>query len=74
MKPGELKQIQARLGYTNAELAERMHVSVSLIEKYRLGSVPIRKPFAELLKRISNEHKNTRTDEARRIKNDTAAD
>lgn len=53
MKPDELKYLQARLGLTNAALADAIGVSESTIVKLRGGQHPIRKPIAVAVKALS---------------------
>ena len=45
MTPDELKQLQAALGMTNAQLADAIGVSESTIVKLRGGQHPIRRPI-----------------------------
>lgn len=40
---------QANMGWTNAKAADRLHVCVSTIEKWRAGAVPIPGTAAALL-------------------------
>lgn len=53
MTPDEMKELQAALGMTNAQLAEAIGVSESTIVKLRGGQHPIRKPIAAAIRALT---------------------
>lgn len=50
-----LKEIQEYINYTNQELADRLYISVSLLEKYRAGTRRITPVIGRLLERVYHE-------------------
>ena len=49
MTAAEFKSRQALMRWTNPQTAERLHVSLSTIEKWRAGAVPVPGTAAALL-------------------------
>jgi len=54
-----LKKIQEVTGLTNQEMADRLFVSVSMVEKMRAGARRIRPDIAATLERIYHEERRT---------------
>lgn len=53
MKPAAFRKLQAKLAWTNQKIADRLHVSLSTIEKWRAGTVPIPPTASALLLAIA---------------------
>jgi DNA-binding transcriptional regulator YiaG len=55
--PAEFKRIRARLGLTQAAIADAIGVHRVTVAKWEAGDRGIPEPVARLLKRIQAEHK-----------------
>lgn len=55
MTPAELRAIRARLGLTQAELAERIGVTDRSMRRYESGEHSISRPIAMLIETLSRQ-------------------
>ena len=55
MTSSEFISAQSKLGLNNYQIAEKLGVSVSLVEKIRQGATPVRKPLEMLINHILQE-------------------
>jgi transcriptional regulator with XRE-family HTH domain len=57
MTGSQLKKIRGQLGWTQAEMAERVGVTPNTVARWERGEIVIREPIARLIQSMSQQRR-----------------